>query len=83
MKLNITQLFKKKREYESELNRVEALLKEKIDFDFTICAQPGDGLVIVDESQHNGLLSECLFIINNKGILSYEDYLTTVKNQKV
>ena len=67
----------KQHELEKEIKTAEKYLKSKIEFDFHIVYQSGDGFCI--GSPLNGgsvaLISHCLDVINEKGKLTKSDYL--------
>ena len=54
--------------------KVEKILSDKIDFEFDIFYQPGDGFVIHDSDIGNAPLAPCLVVIHSKGKLSEDDY---------
>lgn len=64
------------RKYDSAIGNVEAILADKIEFDFSIIWQPSDGFVILDvDGHHNAPLARCLDVILLKGKLSLSDYM--------
>lgn len=73
MKKILNQLSKAQSNYKAAINKAEAEIEDKIDFDFYIMYQPSDGFVVVSDDT-NAPLADCLLIIKEKGRLSYEDY---------
>jgi hypothetical protein len=74
MKNLIDKLNKTHTAYWSAIDNLESYLSDKIDFEFSIFEQPGDGFVIQYDS-HNAPLDSCLRIIKCKGKLSLDDYM--------
>ena len=64
--------------YQTAIGVMEAKIADKVEFEFSIFWQPGDGFVIADDEMGNGMFDKCLEIIEQKGRLSYEDYRTTL-----
>jgi hypothetical protein len=74
---SLKKLITAKQKYESEIDSYYKKIEQYVEFDFFIMYQPSDGFVIVhSENSHNAPLSICVGIIEDKGKLSYEDYLT-------
>lgn len=64
--------------YTSAISAFHDAIADKVDFEFFVFWQPGDGFVIADNEMGNGQLDKCLEIIAQKGRLTYEDYRTTL-----
>lgn len=74
-KINSKKLLTARSKYENEIQNLERELSDFIDFDFSIFHQASDGLVILRaDTIENTPLDVCISIINEKGMLSYEDY---------
>lgn len=76
MKKKLNKLNKTLAAYELAVGSMEAALQESVDFDLGIVYQPGDGFCVNDNDANNAPLDTCIEIINNKGRLSREDYLS-------
>ena len=68
-------LNKAESKYRNAVGEIEKQLIGKIKFEFSIQYQPSDGFCILDIN-HNFLapIDDCLSIIKDKGILTYEDF---------
>lgn len=62
---------------EAAIEAMEDILREKIEFDFSVQFQPSDGFTIleIDNSRNTASLKSCMNIIRKKGKLSVEDFL--------
>lgn len=62
-------------EYMSIVGEIEGSLIDKINFDFTILYQDSDGWCVLNTYTADlAPISSCLKIIENKGVLSVEDF---------
>lgn len=62
--------------YRAAIERVEAEIKDSVEFEFFIQWQPSDGFVMVHhDGAYNAPLRECLFVIKEAGCLSEVDYM--------
>lgn len=75
MKISTKKLIAAKSRYDSEVGALEAKIKDKVGFDFSIFHQPSDGFVILNyEKSSNAPLSMCLSVIERTGFLSSDDH---------
>ena len=80
MKKIIKALERSRENHLNAIGKAESLLKEKVDFDFYIFYQEGDGFVMGyydsdDEFSKNASLDRVLQVIEHKGILTLDDYM--------
>jgi len=74
--ISLKKLIKAKQKYDLEIDTLYKKIQPYVEFDFFIMYQPSDGFVIVhNENSHNAQLSRCVEIIEDKGKLSYDEYL--------
>jgi hypothetical protein len=75
MKRLINKLAKAKGQYDAAIGELEASVKDKIGFDFSIDYQPSDGFVVLNyETSSLAPLDFCIDKINKKGFLSEDDH---------
>lgn len=63
--------------YNDTIKKVESFLISKVEFEFKILYQQGDGHVILDIGSDSGDLAPldiCLDIIDNKGKLTHKEF---------
>jgi hypothetical protein len=76
MEAIISALNNARKQYNKSLSYAQKRIQKKVEFDFYIMYQESDGFVIVDkEESHNAHLSTCLYIIEQKGRLSLDDFM--------
>lgn len=62
--------------YEGVIGNVEYSISDKVEFDFSIFWQPSDGFVMLAFDRYNAPLDKLLRIIQQKGRLTEEDYMS-------
>lgn len=62
--------------YEGAIGNVESSISDKVEFDFSIFWQPSDGFVMLAFDRYNAPLDNLLRIIQQKGRLTEEDYMS-------
>ena len=67
-------LEKLQNEFQAQVESLAASISDKVEFEFTIFYQPGDGFVIEDDKMGDSPLDGCLEIIGEKGVLTHEDF---------
>lgn len=61
--------------YQVAIGALEGEIADRVEFDFSILYQPSDGFVILDyEKSGNALLSSCLWVIEEDGKLTREEF---------
>ena len=72
-------LNKAESKYRNAIDEIEKQLIDKIKFKFSIVHQPFDGFCILAyDRDFLAPIDDCLNAINNKGILTYEDFINIV-----
>lgn len=65
-----------RRKYDSAVEKIYSLIRDKVEFNCYVIYQPGDGHVLLSEDDsRNAPLLWCLNVIEEKGKLTYDDYL--------
>lgn len=73
---SLTKLANAKRNYDTEVAKMELQLEKIIEFNFFISFQDSDAchVIVNSNTTQNAPLAKCLGIINKKGKLTYKDY---------
>lgn len=75
MRNQLSKLIRASHKYALESETMEKVLSDKIEFKFQVVFQPNDGFCILnEESADLSRLVDCISIIEQKGVLSYEDF---------